>query len=376
MNATRARGLVTAGVGLWLSALVVRTGATDAVPVPVASTSSLVSTAVLPERLSQTGLYADASALAIDPRNKPFTPQYPLWSDGAEKRRWVRLPDGAAIDASDIDAWDFPVGTRFWKEFVFNGVKVETRYLVKTTLDRWVFASYVWAADQRDATRAPADGVPGVAEVASGKWHSIPSEAECRACHDSGRTEVLGFTALQLSDDRDPLAPHSEPLRPGMVTLRTLVEDGLLRGNVSALAAQAPRIVAADPTERAVLGYLSTNCGSCHNRRSSIASLGLFLKYSMTSMASACAPDAIATAVERTGHWIVPTAPEGTSRLIAPGRADLSAVLSRASSRRPSTQMPPIGTVVADQEALALVARWIADLDAERTACAAPTTRD
>ena len=64
--------------------------------------------------------------------------------------------------------------------------------------------------------------------MAPGKWHSVPSRDECRACHDSGRTEILGFTALQLSTDRDPLAPHAEPLTADMVTLRTLVDEGRL----------------------------------------------------------------------------------------------------------------------------------------------------
>jgi hypothetical protein len=166
---------VAAGASLWLGALAVRIGAAPVL-------------AALPERLSDTGLYANPATLAVDPRNRPFTPQYPLWSDGAAKRRWVRLPDGATIDARDVDAWDLPVGTRFWKEFTFNGVRVETRHFVKTGADQWAFASYVWTHDQRDATRAPADGVPDAAEIAPGKWHNIPSDTECRACHDSGRT--------------------------------------------------------------------------------------------------------------------------------------------------------------------------------------------
>ncbi len=120
-----------------------------------------------------------------------------------------------------------------------------------------------------------------VAEVAPGKRHSIPSHDECRACHDSAGTEVLGFTALQLSDDRDPLAPHAEPLDEGMVTLRSLVTEQRLAPARPELAAAPPRVMAADARERAVLGYLSTNCGSCHNRQSTIASLGLFLKYTL-----------------------------------------------------------------------------------------------
>ena len=44
----------------------------------------------------------------IDPRNLAFSPQYPLWSDGAHKRRWISSAAGTAIDASRPDAWEFP----------------------------------------------------------------------------------------------------------------------------------------------------------------------------------------------------------------------------------------------------------------------------
>ena len=121
-----------------------------------------------------------------------------------------------------------------------------------------------------------------------------------------------------------------------------------------------------------MLGYLSTNCGSCHNRQSTIASLGLFLKYSLARSAQ-CAPDAIATTAHQPGHWVVPTAPEGTSRLLVPGRPDLSALLDRARSRRPASQMPPIGSVVADREALALVQAWL-ESGPDDTRCAGQAT--
>ncbi len=37
-----------------------------------------------------------------------------------------------------------------------------------------------------------------------------PREADCRACHEGAAVPVLGFSALQLSSDRDPLAPHAD----------------------------------------------------------------------------------------------------------------------------------------------------------------------
>ena len=70
-----------------------------------------VASAPLPQRLSETGLYVPDS-LRVRGDNIAFAPQYPLWSDGTSKRRWIYLPPGAAIAASKVDAWEFPVGTR------------------------------------------------------------------------------------------------------------------------------------------------------------------------------------------------------------------------------------------------------------------------
>lgn len=365
MRSRQAWALLAAGALLWTGAATSRLSG--------AATSTAASPATAPARLSDTGLYRDIATLDVDPANRPFTPQYPLWTDGAAKRRWVRLPEGTTIDISRIDRWDFPVGTRFWKEFAFGGRRVETRMFWKDTPASWRFASYAWTDDQRDALLAPAAGIANVAEVAPGKWHSIPSEAECRACHDSDRTDVLGFTALQLSDDRDPLAPHAEPIAPGMVTLKALVAEARLSPPRPDLVATPPRVAAADARERAVLGYLSTNCGACHNRQSSIASLGLFLRYSLEAPGT-CAADAIATTANQRGHWVVPTAPEGASRLVTPGRPDLSALVVRAKSRRPSSQMPPLGTVVADREAIALIEAWIAAGVPSAARCVPPVT--
>ena len=82
-----------------------------------------------PSRLSETGLYASGQPGQIDPRNRAFSPQYPLWSDGAHKSRWV-LPAGRrGHRCADRATGICPVGTRFWKEFRFGDRKVETRML-------------------------------------------------------------------------------------------------------------------------------------------------------------------------------------------------------------------------------------------------------
>jgi hypothetical protein len=313
---------------------------------------------ILPERLSLTGLYRPGT-LTIDPRNRPFSPQYPLWTDGARKTRWIQLPAGGRIVAKDADTWEFPVGTRLWKEFAFDGRKVETRMLWRARADRWTYASYVWNEAQTDATLAPAEGVPGVAHVAPGKRHGIPSRDDCRTCHEGGSSNVLGFSALQLSTDRDPGAPHGEPLQPGMVTLRTLVDDGLLDG-APGLFARAPRIPG-DARTRSTLGYLSANCGHCHNPASTVATVRFPLR--MPAYASAAQVDATVVALTaRTAKWDLPHSVPGTTATIKAGAPDLSALFVRMRSRRPSSQMPPLGTTVPDRDAIDLVQAWIEGL--------------
>ncbi|MGZ6079319.1 MAG: hypothetical protein ACXWK4_00795, partial [Myxococcaceae bacterium] len=143
----------------------------------------------LPAHLRDTGLVAAGTRDEIAAAALPFSPQYPLWSDGAEKRRWIRLPRGTQIDARDPDHWVFPVGTRIWKEFSL-GRRLETR-MIERTREGWHFATYVWTEDGTDAVLAPAAGVrAGVPTSAGGRW-AIPGTADCRACHESQSNPVL-----------------------------------------------------------------------------------------------------------------------------------------------------------------------------------------
>jgi hypothetical protein len=313
-----------------------------------------------PARLSGTGLYVAPGVAAVDPANLPYTPQYPLWTDGAVKSRWIRLPEGTTIDAHDDTAWDFPVGTKLWKEFAFAGRKVETRLVWRVSEDEWVFAAYVWNEEQTDAVLAPDRGVARAADLGEGRYHAVPSVSDCRACHEAGPTRVLGFNALQLSDDRDSGAPHAEPLLPGMVTNRTLVDEHRLVPPRPDLAEHPPTIRASNPIERAALGYLTSNCGTCHNPTGALASLGFVLSHDPRSDAP---EPGLLTTFDRPGHWIVPGTTPGESHVVTPGSPETSSLAVRMRSRRPTSRMPPLGTVLSDDDAIALIEAWISGLD-------------
>ena len=310
-----------------------------------------------PPTLEETGLYADFGTLQIGSAHLAFAPQYPLWSDGAAKRRWISLPPGTAIDGSDPEAWVFPVGTRFWKEFSFNGVRVETRYLERRADGQWLYAAYTWSADGREAQLVPARGKRGAYLLAGGRSHTIPGVTDCKACHQGGPSEVLGFSTLQLSPERDAGAPHAELQPEPHVDLAYLVDRGLLVGLPKALLDAPPRIAAETSTERAALGYMHGNCGHCHNERGPLQNIALFLRH---DTGTAPEPALASTAGQPVRKPAPGQSPDAVLR-VEPGHPERSGLMQRVSSRYSALQMPPLGTELIDDEAVRLLYRWIAE---------------
>ena len=260
-----------------------------------------------PPLLSQTGLWAPNSQ-QLAPGVRPFTPQAVLWSDGADKQRWIRLPPGARVDARKPDAWQFPIGTRLWKEFRQGGVAVETRFIERSARG-WVYASYRWRADGRDAERVPPQGQTVAVAAAPGGRYDFPSRSDCLACHADARSPVLGFSALQLGPQ-----------------LPAFMQAGLIAHAPARWRTQPPGVPGATAVERAARGYLHANCAHCHHSGGVPRPLRLALD------------------VERP----------------APPVPNLEDVLRRMGTRNPYVQMPPLGTRHIDAEGLALLQAWIA----------------
>jgi hypothetical protein len=292
--------------------------------------------AALPEHLRDTGLYADGAS--------PFSPQYPLWSDGASKRRWIHVPEGTSIDATQPDAWEFPRGTKLWKEFSHGG-RIETRFIELGLDGTWRYASYVWTADGKDAVLAPAAGMRDLnIPSAPGARYSIPAQDDCRACHEGAPVPVLGFSALQLSAD-----------------LRSLVAKGVLKNLAPGLLAHPPAIEAANSTERAALGYLHGNCGHCHNDDGPLAVLEMSL--SQRVGAKGPAGGVLRSLAGAPSQFRI----AGATTRVAPGQPEASVLALRMRSREPLQQMPPLGTSVVDLEAMSLIGRWIESLSVHQT---------
>lgn len=285
--------------------------------------------AELPDRLSATGLFADMATETLAPGVQPFTPRFPLWSDAATKRRWIYLP--APIDTSDPDAWNFPVGTKLWKEFTSDGVRVETRMLVKQGAepDAWTPIAYVWT--DGDAVATPAGAVD-----ARGTHHDVPSAASCVGCHGGTPSGILGFSAIQLP-------AHGAPGELGLAELRTA---NLITRDVPATE------IPGDATTRAALGYLHANCSHCHNQvrphRDGPRCFDPQRSFSFMLRTDELATPA-ATATYRTA----------IGEVISAGDPDGSEVVDRIRSRDSRFGMPALGSEVVDETGVALLIEWI-----------------
>ncbi|MBI4818674.1 MAG: hypothetical protein HY791_20565 [Deltaproteobacteria bacterium] len=299
----------------------------DVMPcVPGSVPSGLEPSQAPPDALSSTGLYSDIVGKQLGPQIRSFAPKHVLWSDGAEKARWVYLPECSVIDTTDMNHWSVPVGTRLFKEFVRDGKRIETRVISRFGPgdDDFWFATYLWVDDESEAISITL-GMPN----ARGTQHDVPAVAFCANCHSRSPEQILGFSAVQLDHDASD------------VTLFELAADGHL--------SQPPsrHHVTPGSTEVAAgLGYLHANCGNCHNEteRAVVFLRPMNLRLSFYD-----------GAVEDTGVYRTAANIEaekflshpGVTHRLLPGNVDASAIGWRITIRSVE-QMPPIATELVD----------------------------
>jgi hypothetical protein len=292
-----------------------------------------------PATLSETGLFTTRGTapgeLVLATGVREFEPKYWLWSDGADKKRYVYLPPGAQIDTTDADHWVFPLGTKFWKSFIVNGQLVETRLLerIGDGPNQFRYATYYWkTADATDATRE--DYVEQRINAA-GTTHDIPNGKACERCHDGLKDHALGFSALQLNHDR-----------PG-VTLTTLVDEDALTAPIP-LTIKVPDD---DQVTQDALGYLHANCGNCHNDSpglpvENVPEPQMLFRLSVNDEVLADT-DTFLTAINQ--HTTA-SADLGIDYRIVGGSPDMSAVIVRMGLRMNEEQMPPIASELPDTD--------------------------
>jgi uncharacterized repeat protein (TIGR03806 family) len=313
--------------------------------------------------LSETLIFRDLEALEPAPGLLPYAVQSPLWSDGAQKRRWAALPVGARIGFSEQGGWAFPEGSVFVKHFdmalderVPDEVRrLETRFLVAARGGDYYGLVYKWDDDQRDA-RLVLDGAREELSIVQAdgslreQQYVYPSQNACNACHTEASGHVRGVRTGQLNGDFDYGASAGGAFNQLALWSSLGLFDSAV-GNVSVdeHVRLVPLTDESAPLEARVRSYWDTNCASCHNEGSSFPSW-----------------DArFSTPLERQGVLLAEPAtgarPDGM-RLVVPGEPENSLIFVRSESAEPGVRMPPLLRSRSDERYVALLAEWIVGL--------------
>ena len=297
-----------------------------------------------PQRLSATG--------CVDP-DDPTRPaaglisydvNAPLWSDGAEKERYLAIPDDKTITINADQDWDLPIGSVAMKTFSVGGKRIETRLFMRHDDGGWGGYTYEWNADGTDAALLPAGKMRALSDTAV--W-GYPSRTQCIQCHSKAAGGTIGLETAQLN--RDGVYPSTNRLSNQLATLDHI---GMFSAPLAQPPADAPRLAdpaGKDPLEDRARSYLHANCAHCHRpmgggQGTMDLTYAQLLKGTVTCNAdNTQGPIGSAT------------------KLVAPG-APVNSILSLRLHATDSKRMPPVGVTVTDTQGAALIDEWISSL--------------
>lgn len=292
--------------------------------------------------LSQTGCFEITDASLPTPGLIPYDLNSELWSDSADKRRWIALPDDRSIDIGPDGDFSFPEGTVLAKEFSIDGERIETRLMMKDVNGLWGGYSYEWDGD--DALLLPAGKQK---QLPNGQTWRYPDRGECFRCHTDAAGFALGPELSQLN--RSLTYPQTN-LKANQ--LATLEHIGMLTSGLPDDPDQLDVLAGIDDLHHAAArrarGYLHSNCAGCHRGEGPTQST-MDLRYqasrvdmNVCNMAPLLGDMGIATA-----------------KLLDPGSPSTSLLVQRPASTNPLWRMPPLGTSIVHDDAIALLAEWV-----------------
>lgn len=303
-----------------------------------------------PARLSETGCVDRAAPTRFSAGVLPYDVRAPFYSDDADKRRGLALPDGAKITVGADGDLDLPNGSVTIKTFERAGRPIETRLFVRHADGEWAGYSYAWLADGSDALLLEGSARR---DAGGGPWH-FPSRAECLRCHTAAAGRTLGLELAQLNGDMVYTSTNRVSNQ-----LATFEHIGLFAAPLPASPDALPRLpdpYGAEPVAVRARAYLHASCAGCHRPSGGAGRATIDLR-ATTPLASTSACD-VTSSFDAAG---------AARKIVAPGSAGTSLLVDRL-SRRDARGMPPLGSLRVDARGVALVGAWVDGL----AGCAGP----
>ena len=299
-----------------------------------------------PRTLEDYGFFTDAARQVPGVGVTPYAIKTPLWSDGADKLRFLYLPQGTQLTAEGDGLLKFPVGAAIIKTFTFGqGPErrlIETRVLLHRA-DGWTALPYRWNAEQSEATLALTGGrVDLVTPAGEAIAYAIPNKNQCKTCHGKdGAVIPIGPKARNLSGE----------------WLGQMTRAGLL-DHVPEGADSLPDWAghATGPAAPLARAYLDVNCAHCHQPGGAASNSGLDLRWEQDDAhALGIMKRPVAAGRGAGGHEFA----------ILPGAPGDSILLYRMENAEAGIAMPELGKASIDRDGAAVVRRWIRGMEAE-----------
>lgn len=322
-----------------------------------------------PVKLSAYGFFDDPQTQSPAAGVVPYDLITPLFTDYAQKRRFLYVPEGKQISYDATQVFTFPEGSALIKTFAYpmkakdanTSLRlIETRLLIRKP-QGWAAYPYVWNEAGTDATlKRAGKRIPLTIPLSNGETaainYQVPNVNQCKGCHvqaTQGGAKAVG-----------PIGPKARNLNHAFTypqgsknQLTFWQELGWLKG--APAAGQAPRVPRWDDPDAGSLNdraraYLDVNCGHCHQAGGPAATSGLMLDWGERNPA-------------KLGFYKRPVAAgRGSAGLefsVVPGAPDKSILAHRMASTDPGVMMPELGRTLAHREGVNLIRQWIAAQD-------------
>jgi hypothetical protein len=302
----------------------------------------------------------------------PYEVNSPLWSDGANKARGMRLPPGGKIHVKNCAAtpsecpqgtaddgkWVFPVGTVMVKSFLFDGKTLETRLFVRANATTWVGYSYAWDEAQTDATIVPDDRVEVMFHTGQHTidWH-YPSRMDCMTCHVMTAGSSLGPSTAQMNRAMAGGNTNQIDALAAMSLFDATVPKPYQAALVPPYPSQAGSPPASATVDDRARSYLQANCAFCHRPDDYV-----FPNFDLRA-GVALKDMGICNVVPYKGDQGI-----GNSAMILAAGSPANSVMVQRMTAPPADsggnygRMPKVASYVVDQMAVDLITSWITSI--------------
>ncbi len=292
----------------------------------------------------------------------PYKPISELFTDYAQKKRFVWLPNGLkATYDGDGNVLNLPVGSALIKSFYYNNVQpnnttrvIETRLMIRKN-DGWIFAEYVWNDEQTEAFLVTQGSQTTVSwrdenDAIRSVIYKIPSvTVDCNRCHGtlSGEVSPIGFKPQNLNSNFNY---HNGTKNQ----LQKLIQLGYLEDNLpNNIVAVVDYKDASKPLDLRTRSYFDANCAHCHKPGGEADHFGLRFDFSQTAN------------IENMGVSMPAEHPLAgyVGKIVYPNNVGQSILHYRVNTETDNYyMMPPLGRTIRHTEGVQLIEDWINSL--------------